>query len=420
MGNIVQCCDSLSNYCKCKDAPAQGEAERSPLLSSEESECDSPSVLEDTGVTNPALEREHFLFPDIILSSSLGGDVTLVEPMVCLLVSEEEEGLDELRCDRQEKSNTERRGEYSEVETQTDELEETRIGMGVQTQTESQTEVQTQTERPKTNDETMKKEIKTLTTTGTTKDTEEHEIMAMPSEAHADTQTSQPGHLETIIEKDSLEKEERQSENNKLDHRDIDKEAKEEKLKLQPHNITADNTYFPQTERPELQTLVNVKDKEQKAQSESTSVMLTGHDVNGMTENTAAVESQKKSTQYSINHTDVEIFNLAERRAAVTQHKHDDEHMGEATVGSDQNQNKKDQNISHTTTMRNCSENHTDQTLLEEDHVENQDKETAGVVELKTLLRQLEQEGAKIEQMSLFLVDRTFLAPSRAKGVWFC
>ncbi|XP_035522941.1 clustered mitochondria protein homolog isoform X2 [Morone saxatilis] len=101
MGNIVQCCHTLSNYFKCKDAQAQGEPERSPLLSSEESECDSPSLPDDleddlltvsTGVTNPTLEPENFLFPDIILSSNLGGDVTLVEPMVCLLVSEEEEG----------------------------------------------------------------------------------------------------------------------------------------------------------------------------------------------------------------------------------------------------------------------------------------------------------------------------------------
>lgn len=59
-----------------------------------------------TSVTNPTLEPENFLYPDIILSSSLGGDVTLVEPMVCLLVSEEEEEvrLDE-RGDGQERSN---------------------------------------------------------------------------------------------------------------------------------------------------------------------------------------------------------------------------------------------------------------------------------------------------------------------------
>lgn len=100
MGNVVQCCQTLSDYFKCKDAPVRSEAERSPLLSSEGSECDSstlPDNPEDdmltvsTGVTNPALEPEHFLFPDIILSSNLGGDVALVEPMVCLLVSEEEQ-----------------------------------------------------------------------------------------------------------------------------------------------------------------------------------------------------------------------------------------------------------------------------------------------------------------------------------------
>ncbi|KAK1883191.1 Clustered mitochondria protein like [Dissostichus eleginoides] len=150
MGNIIQCCQTLSNYFKFKDAAAQGEAERSPLLSSDDSECESQSLPEDleddllsiisTGITNPALEPEHFLFPDIILSSNLGGDVTLVEPMVCLLVSEEEEGVRTLEPgdEAQEWRNRWRNREFSEVETQTE--VETHIGMGVQTQTESQEE----------------------------------------------------------------------------------------------------------------------------------------------------------------------------------------------------------------------------------------------------------------------------------------
>ncbi|TKS65350.1 Clustered mitochondria protein -like protein [Collichthys lucidus] len=47
-----------------------------------------------TSVTNPTLEPENFLYPDI-KHSNLRGDVTQVEPMVCLLVSEEEEESDE-------------------------------------------------------------------------------------------------------------------------------------------------------------------------------------------------------------------------------------------------------------------------------------------------------------------------------------
>lgn len=138
MGNVVHCCHTLSNYFKCRDALVQGEPERSPLLSSEESDCDSPSlpeIMEDDlspGSTNPTLEPENFLFPDIILSSNLGGDATLVEPMVCLLVSEEE---DRTRVDEPigESGGRGSRGCY-EVETQTE--VETQIVTGVQTQTE--------------------------------------------------------------------------------------------------------------------------------------------------------------------------------------------------------------------------------------------------------------------------------------------
>lgn len=140
MGNVVQCCPTFLNYFKCSDALVQGEPERSPLLSSEESECDLPSLPEVTeedllpGSSNPTLEPENFLFPDIILSSNLGGDVTLVEPMVCLLVSEEDDGT------RVGEPGKEARGRGSrgcyEVETQTE--VEIHIGMGVQTQAEFQ------------------------------------------------------------------------------------------------------------------------------------------------------------------------------------------------------------------------------------------------------------------------------------------
>ncbi|XP_028277926.1 clustered mitochondria protein homolog [Parambassis ranga] len=173
MGNIFQCCHTLSNYFICKDAPVQGEVERSPLLSSEDSDCESPSLPGDMlAITNPALEPENFLFPDIILSSNPGGEVTLVEPMVCLLVSEEEEA-EGARAGELEGEGQERRDRsYSEVETQTE--VETQIGMGVQTQTESQAEVQTQTEIPERIKETVEREVNTK---------DEHDILeqAQPS-----------------------------------------------------------------------------------------------------------------------------------------------------------------------------------------------------------------------------------------------
>ncbi|XP_054610400.1 clustered mitochondria protein homolog isoform X2 [Dunckerocampus dactyliophorus] len=126
MGNMVQCCHMLSGFCKCKDEPSGGMAERSPLLSSRDSDSSStstttPADSEDdiltvsTDVPDGALHPEHFLFPDIVLSSHLGGDATLVEPMVCLLVSEEEEG------------------KRMEVETQTQ--QEPQVGLPVHTAT---------------------------------------------------------------------------------------------------------------------------------------------------------------------------------------------------------------------------------------------------------------------------------------------
>ncbi|XP_013872340.1 uncharacterized protein LOC106523467 [Austrofundulus limnaeus] len=137
MGNVFQCCHALSNYFQYQDPLAQCGLEQSPLLSSEESECDSLSLtcsLEDdlfsvsTGVTN--LQPEHFLYPDIILSSNPGGEVTLVEPMVCLLVSEEEDG--DARADGEARGRA-----CSEAETQTE--AETQIGTETQTETLGET-----------------------------------------------------------------------------------------------------------------------------------------------------------------------------------------------------------------------------------------------------------------------------------------
>lgn len=164
MGNVVQCCPAFLNYFKCSDALVQEEPERSPLLSSEESECDLPSLPEVTeedllpGSSNLTLEPENFLFPDIILSSNLGGEVTLVEPMVCLLVSEEEDAT------RVGEPGMEARGRGSpgcyEVETQTE--VEMHIGMGAQTQTE----FQAHSELLMHHNPTVEREVNMLVNTG--------------------------------------------------------------------------------------------------------------------------------------------------------------------------------------------------------------------------------------------------------------
>ncbi|KAG7269413.1 hypothetical protein CRUP_015451, partial [Coryphaenoides rupestris] len=147
MGNGLQCCcHAITNYLWRKDAPATGDAERSPLLSTDGSDCDWMTLPEDqedellTVIASPSnrvtLEREHFLFPDIILSSS----GVPVEPMVCLLVSEEDEGGGGGGYERVNE------GErlWAEVETQTEAQERQEV-MAVQTQTQQQAEVQTQT-----------------------------------------------------------------------------------------------------------------------------------------------------------------------------------------------------------------------------------------------------------------------------------
>lgn len=137
MGNVVQCCPTFLNYFKCSSALVRGELERSALLSSEGSECDLPSLPEAAGEdllpgsSNLTLEPENFLFPDIILSSNLGGDVNPVEPMVCLLVSEDEDGtrVNELGKEARGRSS----GGCYGAETQTE--VEIRFDTGVQTQT---------------------------------------------------------------------------------------------------------------------------------------------------------------------------------------------------------------------------------------------------------------------------------------------
>ncbi|XP_070839589.1 clustered mitochondria protein homolog [Chaetodon trifascialis] len=469
MGNIVQCCHTLSNYFKCKDTPVQGEAERSPLLSSEESECESPSLPDDfeddlltvsTGVTNPTLEPENFLFPDIILSSNPGGDVTLVEPMVCLLVSEEEEGerVDERGGEGQERSN---RG-YSEVETQTE--VETQIGMGVQTQTESQAEVQAQILLY--HDETVEKAINTLTNTGTTNKMavgvwEEHKILKQVDvflEVPTDAQTSQARCSEMEkpekkidsgtwsgidVESEEPGKVQRQTEKNKLAYEDRGKEAEQEEMKkshihkevaatstkqnielIEELNTDGENVFalqqktdFAWTEHRTVPTEENVKDKEQKMESE----MLTEHNLNNTEGNVAAVDSQKnvQPTTYSVCGPEiVENFFAAECRADPTQQRHqDDGQMGRGTVASDRNVKEKDHNVIHT---KSKTDQTADRSISNADPPkgEEDDNETGlqHVLELETVLPQVEkEEGAEMKQMTLFSVDRLFLAAPPVK-----
>lgn len=483
MGNIVQCCHTLSNYLKCTDTPAQGEPERSPLLSSEESECESPSLPDDfeddlltvsTGVTNPTLEPGNFLFPDLILSSNLGGDVTLVEPMVCLLVSEEEEGVrvDERGGEGQERSN---RG-YSEVETQTE--VETQIGMGVQTQTESQAEVQAQILLYY--NETAEKDVHTLTNTGLTNKMavdvwEGNEILKQADvlvEAPTAAQTSQercsemeksekqetridPGTWSGIdVELEEAGMVERLAEKSTPVFEDRDKEAEQEELKeshsheeltamstkqtfqreqsielIAQLNTDEEKVFKLQqkawTENNTLPTKENVKDKEQNKESESSSVMLTEHSVNNMDGSIAAVDPQKNVQPTTCSVSVVENFFTAECRADLTQQSdQDDGRTGWATVASDQNANEKDRNVVHT-------KSNTDQTagqsnsyadpIQENPPKREEDDNKTGlqhVLELETALPQVEEEeGAEMKQMTLFSVDRLFLAAPHFKGV---
>ncbi|KAM9348865.1 clustered mitochondria protein homolog [Symphorus nematophorus] len=436
MGNIVQCCHALSNYFKCKDAPAQGEPERSPLLSSEESECESPSLPDDlegdlltvsTGVTNPTLEPENFLFPDIILSSNLGGDVTLVEPMVCLLVSEEEEGVraDERGDSAPERDNRGRNRGYSEVETQTE--VETQIGMGVQTQTELQGDVQT--EMLMCHNKTMEREVNTLTNSGTTNEMfvdvwEEHEILKLvdvlveaPTEASQERHseiTKMPSDLDVFVELEVPAKDEGQTEQNKLAFGNIDREAeqglKEKHIHEEPTPMLTKCTF--QTEQNielieelntdeenvfklhhTLPTRENIKDKEPNIESECNSV--TKHNINNLDENIAASLKNIQPTKFSLNNSEtVKNFAPAEHLVDPTQQSNqDNELMGQVTLMSDQNVNEKD-------TKTNVFEENLHPPKKDEDNNKAEEEE---------------EEGAEVKQMTLFSVDRLFLAAPHVK-----
>ncbi|XP_031713035.1 clustered mitochondria protein homolog isoform X1 [Anarrhichthys ocellatus] len=379
MGNIVQCCHSLSKYFKCKDAPAPGEAERSPLLSSEESECELPSMPDDLeddlltispGGKYPALEPEHFLFPDIILSSNLGGDVTLVEPMVCLLVSEEEEG------EGQERSNRWRSRGFSEVETQTE--VETQIGMGVQTQTESQADVQAQTEIRVCNNQTVEREVNTLRDTGASKEmaVQEHEILSYTNTKLMEELNTDEGNV----------------------------------FKLQQTTFAAqENTDFVRTEPTQ----------EKVTKSECTSVMPTEH--NNYTDGNTESQTEVQLTKRSISSTEVGVnFDPAERGVDLTQQSYgEDEQTGQPTVASDQNVNEKVCDVIHTNTNMSPSEDPTDRSDLNADHIQCHDpvkREEDDDIKTPPPHEEEEEEEEAETKQTLFLVDRLFLAAPHVKA----
>lgn len=67
MGNLLQCC--LRRLFQCKDIPDQIE-EQSPLLSRENSDVESLSPSRSDMLESPILDQDHLLYPDIVLSSS--------------------------------------------------------------------------------------------------------------------------------------------------------------------------------------------------------------------------------------------------------------------------------------------------------------------------------------------------------------
>ncbi|KAK5858736.1 hypothetical protein PBY51_002854 [Eleginops maclovinus] len=432
MGNLVQCCHTLSNYFKCKDAPAQGGAERSPLLSSDDSECESQSLLEvleddllsiSTGVTNPALEPEHFLFPDIILSSNLGGDVTLVEPMVCLLVSEEEEGVRTLEPgdEAQDWRNRWRNREFSEVETQTE--AETHIGMGVQTQTESQEEVQAQTQILVCNAETLGREI-------TRGEVQENEVLKQV-DVLLEAKISQERHSDDFTTMASEKQEKRMdfgtwsdmTEKDKMSFRDVDMKGEQEELKetyiheeftstftkhteqnskpIEELSADEENIFKLQKDAVAAQEITNITLTEPTQENVSDTEQNIEHNCTLVTEhNNCMDESQKEDQMTKCSIKCVEIVKIFD---PAQQSNHDNEQMEQATVMSDHNEITMESNVSPTDT------NHADQLDLNADHIQSQEPEKKEEEDNnKTALPQVEEES-EIKQ-TLFLVDRLFLA----------
>ncbi|KAM3601450.1 uncharacterized protein V6R79_013123 [Siganus canaliculatus] len=403
MGNIVQCCLTLSNYFKCKDA--LGEPERSPLLSSEESDCDSPSMPDDleddlltvsTGETHPTLEPENFLFPDIILSSNPGGDVTLVEPMVCLLVSEEEEGarVYEPGDEGHERSERGRSRGCSEVETQTE--VETQIGLGVQTQTEPQAQTQeTLTHLNTTEEREGGKQTNIHNTSEAVLDVwGKHEApwqMDVSLEAPSGWQTSQKLDSEMWSDTDVYTEPEKHKQGNIC-----------EEL---PDTSAEQNTVFMEelkTGEDDILLLENVRNKK-----ETSSERLN------MDGNTAAEDSQESFQKE-------ENFDAAELHLNQT-----DQRMDQLNVLPGQNLNEKEDVIDTKTGANRSSDEAADQSRLSADHSQcqeillpserKQSEKKAGLLE--TASPQVEEEDeAKVKQRSLFSVDKLFLAAPHAKA----
>lgn len=470
MGNIVLCCHTLSNYLKCKDVPVQGEPERSPLLSSEESECDSPSLPDDLEedlsticVTNPTLEPENFLFPDIILSSSLGGDVTLVEPMVCLLVSEEEVGARVQECGDggQERSHRGRDREYSEVETQTE--VETQIGMGVQTQTELQAQ----------------SDVEALANEVVVDAWPQHETLKQVDvvwDVQADAKTSEEsldsGTWSTIdgpVELELPEKVERLTEENKVTlkqshipegltanltkhtfqteqnttlntgeedglNSEQNTEPSCEELYTLPTRENVNNSMLivanlPQTSSiQEAAEIMNtfrqqgVKAKGQNMESQCTAVMLLEHKVN-MDGNIAVGDSQKRVKLPKCNN--MEDFVPAECEDLTRQSKNQ---MGQETVLSGHDVSGEEHDVVQTKANFTLPELTASQSVLNAAHIERQEnlcppKRTGDrkAAQSETPLRQEkqeEEEGAEMKQMTLFAAERLFLAGAHVKGAW--
>lgn len=75
MGNVLSCCHNLSGQqIQPKEVRTSVDPEWSPLLSEENSDEDCPSPSQDTGEAekSPVLDQGHAFFPDIVLSSSPG------------------------------------------------------------------------------------------------------------------------------------------------------------------------------------------------------------------------------------------------------------------------------------------------------------------------------------------------------------
>ncbi|KAM4620387.1 clustered mitochondria protein homolog [Polymixia lowei] len=449
MGNLVQCCHTISSYIKRKDATAEGGAERSPLLSTEGSECDSstlPDDLEDdlltasAPATNPTLEPEHFLFPDIILSSGMGGDAVLVEPMVCLLVSEEEEeeeeegagggfgGMarrDEVGEEGQERGDGGRKRLYTEVETQTE--AETHLGTGVQTQTESQAEVHTQTEtHTKTKFETeMTAKMETQSerdALGLGKHDKAEQVELKENCVHNEPTTTFTEHNTITTQAFLIEQ------NIVLMKEVITDEEKNTKagsiFQLYPNTVEMDrtpaqkDTQFQWTEHSTLQTRENVEEtKQNTGRTVRTSVMLTEQNVGTTEQDTVpteqdtvpteqdTIESQQTVylTKRSVDTIQLQTVENSDPYARQTQSitlqtKQNAEQMGQRTSPSCQKVNENEQSNTCTKLKINLSADETDQSIAQSE--QNVSQTDQNIIHTEETLGQAQRNTVQVEGSS--------------------